>query len=45
MKPHPGASRFGGVRHQSAVGMQTLKMEDYQTIIHELHISAPARRW
>ena len=37
---HPGAGRFGGVR-QSASSMQTLKMEDYQTIIHEAsYISA-----
>ncbi len=37
---HPGADRFGGVR-QSASDMQTLKLEDYQTILHEAsYISA-----
>ncbi|MDD3108680.1 MAG: ABC transporter permease, partial [Alistipes sp.] len=37
---HPGTGRFGGVR-QSGSSMQTLKMEDYQTILHECsYISA-----
>ncbi len=37
---HPGADRFGGVR-QSASDMQTLKLEDYNTILHEAsYISA-----
>lgn len=37
---HPGTGRFGGVR-QSASSMQTLKIEDYQTIINETsYISA-----
>ena len=31
---HPGTGRFGGVR-QSASSMQTLKIEDYKTIINE----------
>ena len=31
---HPGTGRFGGVR-QSASSMQTLKTEDYKTIINE----------
>ena len=31
---HPGNGQFGGVR-QSASSMQTLKLEDYQTILHE----------
>ena len=31
---HPGADRRGGVR-QSASDMQTLKIEDYNTIVHE----------
>lgn len=37
---HPGIGRFGGVR-QSASSMQTLKIEDYKTIINETsYISA-----
>ena len=37
---HPGTGRFGGVR-QSASSMQTLKIEDYKTIINETsYISA-----
>ena len=31
---HPGTGRFGGVR-QSASSMQTLKIEDYKTVINE----------
>ena len=37
---HPGTGRFGGVR-QSASSMQTLKIEDYRTIVNETsYISA-----
>lgn len=37
---HPGTGRFGGVQ-QSASSMQTLKIEDYKTIINETsYISA-----
>ena len=40
---HPGTGRFGGVR-QSASSMQTLKIEDYKTIITNPPTSVPVRR-